>query len=124
MRGAEWGASGRSTRSSSTATQAAAAAAAAVAACCGRTARRSRVAVDVLLVSRPACLLAGPLAGRHGIDEGSEAGDAGVLNQSALLYLGVALLALGARPRRRSWSWRGSARRSSATCGSGCSTTS
>jgi len=51
------------------------------------------LAVAVLTV-QTACLLAGPLLVRRGIDQGIKAGDGGVLNQTALLYLGVALVAL------------------------------
>lgn len=58
------------------------------------------VGAVVLLTAQTACLLAGPLLVRRGIDQGLggarglRAGDASILNQSALAYVGVALLAL------------------------------
>ncbi len=56
--------------------------------------RRSiALAIGVLTV-QTACLLAGPLLVRRGIDQGIKAGDGAMLNQSALIYVGVALLAL------------------------------
>jgi len=56
--------------------------------------RRSiALAIGVLTV-QTACILAGPLLVRRGIDKGIKAGDGAVLNQSALIYVGVALLAL------------------------------
>ncbi len=56
---------------------------------------RARIAVALLLlVSQTACLLAGPTLVRHGIDAGLETGDAGALNLSAVLYLGVAFVGL------------------------------
>src|SRR4029078_8826716 len=47
-----------------------------------------------LLAFQTLCLLMGPLLVKRGIDKGLKAGNAGVLNQTALLYLGVALIAL------------------------------
>jgi ATP-binding cassette subfamily B protein len=47
-----------------------------------------------LLAFQTLCLLTGPLLVKRGIDKGLKAGDAGALNQTALLYLGVALIAL------------------------------
>lgn len=59
-----------------------------------RPARRAiGLAVGVLTL-QTACLLAGPLLVRRGIDGGIRAGDGAVLNQSALMYLGVALAGL------------------------------
>jgi ATP-binding cassette subfamily B protein len=51
------------------------------------------LAVSVLAV-QTGCLLAGPLLVRRGIDHGIKAGDVSVLNQSALIYVGVAVLGL------------------------------
>lgn len=56
--------------------------------------RRAIVLAVVVLAVQTACILAGPLLVRRGIDTGIKAGDTGALNQSALMYLGVALLAL------------------------------
>lgn len=62
--------------------------------------RAQIVGAVVLLTAQTACLLAGPLLVRRGIDQGLggarglRAGDASILNQSALAYVGVALLAL------------------------------
>jgi ATP-binding cassette subfamily B protein len=56
--------------------------------------RRSIALAVTILALQTSCLLAGPMLVKRGIDKGLKAGDAGVLNQSALLYLGVALLAL------------------------------
>lgn len=56
--------------------------------------RRSIALATGVLTVQTACLLAGPLLVRRGIDKGIKAGDAAVLNQSALIYVGVALLAL------------------------------
>lgn len=64
----------------------------------GRLLRPHRRAIGLavaVLAVQTGCLLAGPLLVRRGIDQGIKADDTGVLNQSALLYLGVALLALG-----------------------------
>jgi len=54
---------------------------------------RRLIALAVLVLTvQTGCLLAGPLLVRRGIDHGIRAGDEGVLNQSALLYVAVALL--------------------------------
>jgi ATP-binding cassette, subfamily B, bacterial len=54
-----------------------------------------RVALALLCVAgQVACLLAGPALVRHGIDAGINAGDAGVINLSAGLYVAVAIAAL------------------------------
>jgi ATP-binding cassette, subfamily B, bacterial len=56
---------------------------------------RARIALAAaLLVGQTACLLTGPILVRHGIDDGLEAGDAGALNLSAGLYLGIAIVGL------------------------------
>ncbi|GMU78250.1 MAG: ABC transporter ATP-binding protein [Acidimicrobiia bacterium] len=56
---------------------------------------RARVAVAVLVLAlQTGCLLAGPLLVKRGIDHGIRADDGAVLTQSAVLYLGVALVAL------------------------------
>jgi len=47
-----------------------------------------------LMVAQTACLLAGPALVRHGIDAGLRAHDAGALDLSAAMYLGVACVAL------------------------------
>ncbi|MFM8305282.1 MAG: ABC transporter ATP-binding protein, partial [Actinomycetota bacterium] len=51
------------------------------------------LAVAILSV-QTGCLLAGPLLVRRGIDQGIKADDGAALTQAAVLYLGVALLAL------------------------------
>jgi ATP-binding cassette subfamily B protein len=56
--------------------------------------RRAIAIAFVLLTLQTACMLAGPLVVRHGIDEGIRAGDGGALNLSAALYVAVALMAL------------------------------
>lgn len=56
--------------------------------------RRAMTLAVAVLAVQTACLLAGPLLVRRGIDKGIKAGDTGVLNQTALVYVGVALLAL------------------------------
>ena len=56
--------------------------------------RRSIALAIGVLTIQTACILAGPLLVRRGIDKGIKAGDGAVLNQSALIYVGVALLAL------------------------------
>jgi ATP-binding cassette subfamily B protein len=56
--------------------------------------RRSIALAVTVLALQTGCLLAGPMLVKRGIDKGLKAGDAGALNQSALLYLGVALFAL------------------------------
>jgi len=56
--------------------------------------RRAIVLAVLVLAVQTACILAGPLLVRRGIDKGIKAGDAGVLNQTALFYVGVALVAL------------------------------
>jgi ATP-binding cassette, subfamily B, bacterial len=56
--------------------------------------RRAIFLAVSLLVAQTACLLAGPALVRHGIDAGLQARDAGALNLSAALYLGVAVTAL------------------------------
>jgi ATP-binding cassette subfamily B protein len=56
--------------------------------------RRSIVLAITLLVLQTACLLAGPALVKRGIDHGLRANDAGVLNQSAAMYVVVALIAL------------------------------
>lgn len=56
---------------------------------------RAKIALAAsLLIAQTACLLAGPALVRHGIDAGLDAGDAGALNLSAALYLGVAIIGL------------------------------
>ena len=49
---------------------------------------------SLLIVGQTACLLAGPALVRHGIDAGLRADDAGALNLSAVLFLGVSFVAL------------------------------
>jgi len=56
---------------------------------------RAKIVVAVVLVlGQTACLLAGPALVKHGIDAGLRADDVGALNQSAVLYLVVAVVAL------------------------------
>jgi len=56
--------------------------------------RRPVAGAVTLLAFQTGCLLAGPMLVKRGIDKGLKAGNAGVLNQTALFYLGVALIAL------------------------------
>src|SRR6478736_5069244 len=56
--------------------------------------RRPVAGAVTLLAFQTGCLLAGPMLVKRGIDKGLTAGNAGVLNQTALFYLGVALIAL------------------------------
>jgi ATP-binding cassette subfamily B protein len=56
---------------------------------------RGRVALALgCIAAQVGCLLAGPALVRHGIDSGIDAGDVGVLNLSAGLYVVVAVAAL------------------------------
>jgi len=56
---------------------------------------RKAIALAVMVLAvQTGCLLAGPLLVRRGIDQGIKASDGAVLNQTALLYVAVALLAL------------------------------
>ena len=55
--------------------------------------RRSIVLAVTVLSVQTLCLLCGPLLVRRGIDQGIKADNVPVLNQTALMYVGVALLA-------------------------------
>jgi ATP-binding cassette subfamily B protein len=56
---------------------------------------RGRIALAlVCIAAQVGCLLAGPALVRHGIDSGIDAGNTGVLNLSAALYVVVAVAAL------------------------------
>jgi len=56
--------------------------------------RAKIIGAVVLLVGQTACLLAGPALVAYGIDSGLRTGDATALNQAAVFYLCVAVLAL------------------------------
>jgi ATP-binding cassette, subfamily B, bacterial len=56
--------------------------------------RAAIVLSSALLVAQTTCLLIGPALVKHGIDSGLRRHDAGALNLSAAVYLGVAILAL------------------------------
>ena len=55
--------------------------------------RRAIVLAVAVLTVQTLCLLTGPLLVRRGIDKGIKADNIRVLNQTALMYVGVALLA-------------------------------
>jgi ATP-binding cassette, subfamily B, bacterial len=56
---------------------------------------RTKIVVAVLLVfGQTACLLAGPALVKYGIDSGLRGDDGDALNRAAILFLGVAVLAL------------------------------
>ncbi|MFA5885642.1 MAG: ABC transporter ATP-binding protein [Acidimicrobiia bacterium] len=54
--------------------------------------RRAIVFAVAVLTVQTLCLLAGPLLVRRGIDKGIKADDISMLNQTALMYVGVALV--------------------------------
>src|SRR5688572_2218423 len=56
--------------------------------------RRRILMATLLIVGQTACLLAGPALIRHGVDAGLRVNDAGALNLSAALFLGVACVAM------------------------------
>jgi ATP-binding cassette, subfamily B, bacterial len=56
--------------------------------------RRQVAIATIVLVAQTACLLAGPLLVRYGVDEGLVKGKSGPLNTAAAMYLVVAVLGL------------------------------